>query len=161
MITLRKMDEEEFCAFRETSISDYAEDLLSGQDMDREQALSAAENEFDGTLPDGLGTEHSFIMNVEDARGNRVGWIFFKYYVGEDDEFFVFLEDLLIFEGERRKGYASEAIREMNEQARRDGCSSSLLFVWDHNPAGMRLYEKCGYTPDDHETGGTYMIRKL
>ena len=73
---------------------------------------------------------------------------FKKYYTREDDgRYCVFLEDLLIFESERRKGFASAAIREMNELARQDGCASSVLFMRDHNPGGMRLYEKCGYRP--------------
>ena len=90
------------------------------------------------------------------------GRIYFKYYTREDDDqYYVFLEDLLIFESERRRGFASAAIHEMNTLARQDGCSSSVLFVWDHNPEGMSLYEKCGYKPYNREEGGTYMVREL
>ena len=102
------------------------------------------------------------MMNVEDENENRVGWIYFKYYAREDDDqYYVFLEDLLIFESERRKGFASAAIHEMNTLARQDGCSSSVLFVWDHNPEGMSLYEKCGYKPYNRVEGGTYMVKEL
>ena len=156
------MTEDEFHAFKKTSVADYAVDLMKGQNISPEQALTEAEEEFDATLPDGLDTENSFMMNIEDAKRNRVGWIFFKYYVREeDDQYYVFLEDLLIYESERRKGFASAAIHEMNTLARQDGCSSSVLFVWGHNPEGMRLYEKCGYKPYNREEGGTYMVKEL
>jgi GNAT superfamily N-acetyltransferase len=101
-------------------------------------------------------------MNIKDANENRVGWIEFKYYAhNDDDQKFVFLEDLLIFEPERKKGFAAAAIAEMNTLAKKDGCSSSELFVWDHNPGGMRLYEKCGYTPSCRGEGGTHMVKIL
>ena len=162
MMTLRKMTEDEFRAFRKFSVADYAADLMKGRDKNPEKALMEAEAEFDADLPDGLDTEHSFMMNVEDANENRVGWIFFKYYVREeDDQYYVFLEDLLIYESERRKGFASASIHEMNTLARQDGCSSSVLFVWDHNPEGVGLYEKCGYKPYTREEGGTYMVKEL
>ena len=162
MITLQKMTEEEFRAFKKSSVADYAVDLMKGQNISPEQALTEAEEEFDADLPDGLDTEYSFMMNIEDENEKRVGWIFFKYYVREgDDQYYVFLEDLLIYESERRKGFASAAIREMNTMARQDGCSSSVLFVWDHNPEGMSLYEKCGYKPYSREEGGTYMMKEL
>ena len=162
MITLRKMTEDEFRAFKKFSVADYASDLMKGRDMNPEQALMEAEKEFDADLPDGLDTEYSFMMNIEDENENRVGWIYFKYYAREDDDqCYVFLEDLLIFESERRKGFASAAIHEMNILAKQDGCSSSVLFVWDHNPEGMSLYEKCGYAPYYRAEGGTYMVKEL
>ncbi|MBQ4448513.1 MAG: GNAT family N-acetyltransferase [Clostridia bacterium] len=162
MITLRKMTEDEFRAFKKFSVVDYASDLMKGRDMNPEQALMEAEEEFDADLPDGLDTEYSFMMNIEDENENRVGWIYFKYYAREDDDqCYVFLEDLLIFESERRKGFASAAIHEMNILAKQDGCSSSVLFVWDHNPEGMSLYEKCGYAPYYRAEGGTYMVKEL
>ena len=64
-----------------------------------------AEKEFSADLPDGLDTECSFMMNIEDGNENKVGWIFFKYYSREGDgQYYVFLEDLLIFESERKEG---------------------------------------------------------
>lgn len=162
MITLRRMTEEEFCAFRESSIADYADDLTRGQNVNREQALKAAEEAFDDGLPDGLETEDSFLMNIEDVNGKKVGWIWFEYDMDKDDDTKqVFLSDLLIFESERRRGYASASIDEMNALAKKDGCSSSALFVWDHNPGGIALYEKSGYRLAGHGEGGSFMLKEL
>ena len=60
MMTLRKMTEDEFRAFKKFSVADYASDLMKGRDMNPEQALMEAEKEFSADLPDGLDTECSF-----------------------------------------------------------------------------------------------------
>ena len=78
-MTLRKMTEDEFRAFKKFSVADYAVDLKKGRDMNPEQALMEAEKEFSADLPDGLDTECSFMMNIEDGNENKVGWIYFKY----------------------------------------------------------------------------------
>ena len=159
---LRKMNEEEFRAFKAYSIADYAQDLMKGKDLTQAQALKYAEEEFDEGLPDGLETKDRFLMNIEDRSGKTVGWIWFEYYTDEaDGTRLVFLADLLVFEEERRKGYASAALCEMNALAKRDGCARSELFVWDHNPGGQHLYEKCGYQPARREKGGMLMAKAL
>ena len=73
----------------------------------------------------------------------------------------VFLADLFIFESERRKGYASDAINEVNKMAKNDCCSSSALFVWEHNSKGLGLYEKCGYKYFQQSDGGIFMLKEL
>ncbi|MBQ7715184.1 MAG: hypothetical protein IJT70_04860 [Clostridia bacterium] len=53
------------------------------------------------------------------------------------------------------------AIAEMERIAKADGCCESVLYVWDQNPEGYNLYQKCGYVAIEHEEGGTYMKKDL
>ena len=162
MISFRKMTEEEFCAFKKSSVADYAQDLMKGQNIPPKQALKDAETEFDGMLPNGLETQNHSLMKICDAEsGKEVGWIWFQYDRDDDGAGFVFLNDFLIYEPARRKGYASSALREMNRLAKACGCKRSELFVWGHNPGGMRLYEACGYRSAGSKEGGTYMVLEL
>lgn len=163
MIRLRRMTEEEFLKYKKDNVADYARDLLKGKNITEEQALMKAENEFNWALPDGLDTPDNFLMKIIDAAsGKEVGIIWFLYEWNQShDTRNVFLSDLLIYEPERRKGYASAAVNEMNSLAKADGCRSSVLFVWEHNPGGARLYEKCGYEPAHRIQGGTYMKKAL
>ena len=163
MIQLRKMTEAEFQHFRVFSIADYAEDLIRGQDLSREQALRDSEENFSALLPDGLDTEGSFLMEIEDPqRGKDVGWIWFFFTPGEDeDTSLVFLSDFLIDEEERRKGYATAALHEMNRIAKAAGCRRSTLCVREHNPGGKSLYETCGCLPAESAEGGICMIKGL
>ena len=162
MITLRKMNDEEYLRFREYSIADYAKDLMNGENLPEEKALADAADEFSDMLPDGQDTEDQFLMIIEDRESKKeAGWIWFCYEDGDDGSMQVFLNDFLIYEESRRQGYATAALREMEKKAKADGCKASVLFVWDHNPAGISLYRECGYVPGAREEGGAYMKKKL
>ncbi|MBQ9827285.1 MAG: GNAT family N-acetyltransferase [Lachnospiraceae bacterium] len=161
MITLRKMTGEEFLRFKEYSIAGYAEDLINGQGLSREEALAEAEREFDGTLTEGPETEGQYVMTILDARsGEDVGNIWFLI---EEEEGVrqAWLCDFLIYEEQRRKGYGKAALDEMERVAKAAGCAKSALYVWDHNPAGCSLYRKCGYAVFIHENGGAVMKKEL
>ena len=162
MVKLKKMTEKEFLDYKEFSISEYAKDLVEEKNITQEQARNDAKKEFEFGLPNGLDTENSFLMNIEDEDGKTVGWLWFQYGTNkEGNSKQVFLADLFIFESERRKGYASDAINEMNKMAKNDCCSSSALFVWEHNSKGLGLYEKCGYKFYQKGDGGLFMIKEL
>lgn len=50
---------------------------------------------------------------------------------------------------------------EMAHHAAEAGCSQSVIYVWNHNPAGVNLYAKCGYATFrelDHEM---YMRKEI
>jgi len=161
VVMLRKMTNEEFLLFREYSVADYAEDLIRGEGLSREQALKNSENEFSAMLPDGPETAGQFLMAIEDAKnGKVVGWIWF-FYEESAGVRQVFLYDLLIFQSERRKGYASAALDEMEQMAKAAGCTRSMLYVWEHNAPGFNLYQKCGYTAVEKSESGMYMKKDL
>ena len=161
MITLRRMTEDEFLRFKEYSIADYAKDLADGQQLSMEQALETSEREFTETLPKGLETDGQFLMMILDAEsGKDSGYIWF-FYEEENGIQVVWLCDFLIYEDQRGKGYAKAALAEMERMAKAAGCVKSVLFVWDHNPAGKSLYQKCGYVTTRHEGGGAIMKKCL
>ena len=161
MIELRIMSEAEYSQFREYSVSEYAKDLMNGENLDHETALKNAGREFSEMLTDGPGTEDHVVMVIRDAQsGKGVGWIWYCYETDEDVKQ-VFLCDFLIFEDERRKGYASAALAEMERRSKADGCGAAALFVWDHNGPGAALYRKCGYAPEERDIGGVRMKKPL
>ena len=162
MIEFTKMSDAEYSRFRPYSVFEYAKDLMIGENLDHETALKNAEREFSGMLTDGLDTEDHFVMVIRDGQsGKDVGWIWYCYETDEEDKPQVFLCDFLIFENERRKGYASAALAEMERRAKADGCVAAALFVWDYNRPGAALYRKCGYAPEEREVGGVTMKKPL
>jgi GNAT superfamily N-acetyltransferase len=151
----------EFSAFRDRSAADYAADLQKSQSIPPDEALCQARQEFDGTLPHGADTPGHFLMTIRDASdGQAVGLIWYLYEQ-TDGVKQVFLSDFLIYEEHRRKGYATAALAEMERLARADGCTESVLYVWQHNPAGIGLYEKCGYVPFRQMEDGMYLKKKM
>jgi RimJ/RimL family protein N-acetyltransferase len=161
-IYLRKMTEEEFQSFKEYSISDYAEDLIRGEGISREQAYMDAEKEFLSMLPGGANTEGNYLMMIDDfVRKGKVGWIWYLFEENNINEKQVFIADFLIYECERGKGYATAALNELEAMAKAVGYSESVLYVWEHNFPAYSLYQKCGYTIAEQTESGTYMKKKL
>ena len=161
-VTLRKMTEVEYLRFREHSVSGYAEDLAMGEGLSREQARKKAEAEFQEALPDGPDTGGQFLRAIENPEtGTKAGWIWFSYEEAGGGIRQVFLSDFLIYEAERRKGYAKAALREMERMAKGDGCAVSALYVWEHNTPAYSLYRKCGYTAAGKGEGGIIMKKVL
>lgn len=116
-VKLRKMNVQEFDAFYTHSINDYAKDLMKEQEVAFEDALYQAKTEFSKMLPDGLDTRNNALMVIEDlAAGRTVGVIWYLYET-TDGINQVFLSDFVIKEEERRKGYATAALQEMEHGA--------------------------------------------
>lgn len=162
MITMKKMTQEEYLEYKEFSIAEYAKALMEEKHLSLEQAKNDAKWEFEFGMPDGLETKDSFPMNIVNEEGLKTGWLLFQYdSSGGENHKQVFLADLYVYESERGKGYASEAIDEMNRMAKKDGCKSSALFAGEHNLAGLKLYEKLGYTFFDQGDGGVFLIKRF
>ncbi|RKI39415.1 GNAT family N-acetyltransferase [bacterium D16-51] len=160
-VRLRKMSLQEFEAFREYSTNDYAKDLMKAQNTTQENALKQAVTEFSDILPEGIKTkDHSLMMIEEEDSRKSVGIIWYLYEITEGTKQ-VFLNDLLIYEEERRKGYAMAALSEMAHNAAKDGCRQSIIYVWKHNPPGVNLYTKCGYVTFRELKDGMYMGREI
>lgn len=161
MVCLKPMTGDDFGRFRAYSITSFAEDLIIAETLPRKEAFAQAERSFGQLLPDGPDPENHFLMTVSDAQtGTGAGWIWFFFEEAENVRR-VWLADLFIFENERRKGFASAALAEMERTAKENGCVESALWVWDHNTAGRGLYEKCGYRVSENGSGGAILKKSL
>lgn len=97
------------------------------------------------------------IEDLQDARPVGVIWYLFEWTDGVKQ---VFLNDFVIKQEERRKGYATAALQEMERDAQANGCTESITYVWKHNPPGIKLYRKCGYTTFREMDDGMYMKKE-
>ena len=160
-VLFRKMTEEEFRLTRDISVHEYAYDLHKGRGLTISQATAEAEKEFNGALPEGSETEGQHLMMILDAESKEeAGYIWFSYEE-EAGIRLVWLNDFFIYENQRRKGYGRSALTEMEKVAGTAGCKRSVLLVWDHNQAGCRLYQSCGYKKCQQTEGGIYMRKEL
>lgn len=156
-VRLRKMNTSEFQLFKKYSIEDYSKDLMKNSEMSVEEAMLQSEKEFTEMLTDGVDTPHNDLMVIEDSDTQKnVGVIWYLYEVTDGIKH-TFLSDFIVKEEERRKGYATAAFYEMEKAARLRGCTECRLYVWKHNPKGINLYTKVGYTTFRDEEDGMYM----
>lgn len=159
-VQLREMSKDEFKIFFENSIFDYANDLVKSSNITMDEARIQAQGEFAEMLPNGLETKDNVLRIIVDAAEQKAVGIIWYLFEMTDDVKQVFLSDFIIKEEERRKGYASAALIEMEQHAQRKGCTESIIYVWKHNPSGINLYTKCGYVAFRELDDGMYMKKE-
>lgn len=160
-VQLREMSTDEFKIFFENSVFDYANDLVKSSNIMMDEARIQAQKEFKEMLPNGLETKDNVLRIIVDVAEQKVVGIIWYLFEMTDDIKQVFLSDFIIKEEERRKGYASAALIEMERDAQRNGCTESVIYVWKHNLSGINLYTKCGYVAFRELDDGMYLKKRI
>lgn len=160
-IRLREMSEKEFKVFFEYSVNDYANDLVKSANITMGEALMQAKGEFAEMLPNGVSSKDNALRIIVDAVEEKVVGVIWYLFEMTDGIKQVFLSDFIIKEEERRKGYASVALTEMEQDAKKNGCTESIIYVWKHNLPGINLYTKCGYGVFKELDDGMYMKKGI
>ena len=80
---------------------------------------------------------------VNDA-GERVGHVWFTIENREQGRI-VFIYDIEVDEGHRRRGYARAALAEIDGYAREHGCAGVMLHVFGYNTPARALYRSVGF----------------
>ena len=138
------MTAEQYRRWLPASIADYAmENVVSGR-WSRDEALERSREEFDKLLPRGLDTpEHILWSITRTSDKESVGVLWIQAIKKPTPHVFIF--NIEIYEAFRRRGYAEQAMKKLEDEARRMGLHSIRLHVFGHNTAARPLYEKLGY----------------
>ena len=160
-VVLKKMTREEFEVFYQEGIEELTQELIEEFHFAYQDANKQAIKEFTGILPHGLQTENNFPMAiVEENSGETVGFIC-VLHKGENDNKMSYIYNLSICEAKRRKGYATESLKLVENEAVEAACLVSILFVKDSNKGARALYHKCGYQDFRQDGYGRYMLKEL
>jgi len=146
MIQLKPLAEEEYDAFYEYVILDYAAGLICAGNAHPDVAVQVSRQQCQPVLSDGLASPNQFFFLLhDDGLEAPVGYLWWGireqhgirtaalYFIG-------------IFEPYRRRGYATQALRLLEAQVRKAGLDEIRLYVFGHNTRAWTLYEKMGYT---------------
>ena len=151
-IKFRKMTENEYMNWLESTISNYAKSLaISGQYSEIEAAEEAKEAFY---LKEGLSTPNLF--TVENVDGIPVGVIWHT-----EDPKCIFILDFLVNEEYRRMGYGYAMLIELERILKERNIKSIELHVFVHNNAAISLYKKCGFVIAKSDNGSIYMEKIL
>ena len=145
MIQLTPMTEEAYGPFYEYVILDYAEGLVRARNASPEVAVQVSKMQCQPVLSNGVASPNQFIFLIhEDALQAHVGYLWWG--VREQHGIRVaMLYFIGIFEPYRRRGYATQTLRLLEEQVREAGLDDIRLYVFGHNTRAWALYEKMGY----------------
>ncbi len=156
MIQLVPMSSDAFETYLAYAVPHYADETVRAGGAHPDEALAAAEQQFQSLLPDGLLTRGQYLYTVEEEElGTSVGYLWFGIRESGCQRFAA-LYDFVILEAYRRQGYATQSQQALETVVRALGLDEIRLHVFGHNHPARALYQKMGYI----ETNVT-MAKKL
>jgi RimJ/RimL family protein N-acetyltransferase len=147
MIRLRPMSQSEFEASVERTIVRRAENSVRRGLWTEAAALQASRLTSAGILQDGLtATGHAYCQIIESENNTLVGE---TWFVQREDGGIptIWVDWLWIDPAHRRRGYATQVLRELARRAGELGAGNIGLDVYADNPEAAGLYAKLGYVP--------------
>ena len=142
MLRLVPMAENEFEAYLEQTIPEYAADRVRAGHWPAEDALERSRKSYQESLPQGIKTENNYLFRIHLESGEGIGMIWMKHEAPRPHGF---IFDIMLDEAQRGKGYGKQAMLALEGFATGMGLESIGLHVFAHNVAAMRLYERLGY----------------
>ena len=145
MVQLVRMNEKEFEQFIQIAVDDYARQQVAAGAWQQQNAVELSRHAFNSLLPKGLASPDQFLnLLIREEDNEQVGYVWFGI-LEEDDNRFVVLFDIIIFEQYRRLGYGREAMIAMEKIVKELGIKSIALHVFGNNMGARALYKELGY----------------
>jgi RimJ/RimL family protein N-acetyltransferase len=121
----------------------YSSDLIASGAYTPEEAYAKARADIETHLPGGMPSsdEHKIMHIVHIQTGTIIGSL---WYCVKDKE--AYIHWLSICESERHKGYATEALNELEKKLLKLQIHRIGLHVFEHNVIAKKLYDNFGYT---------------
>ena len=146
MIQLVPMTQAEFDTFLEHDIRTYAQANTQAGYWDQTSALEKSRREHKRLLPDGLKTRDHFLYIIRNDERRQVGVVWMKIDLSSQKKPSGIIFDLEIDPPYQHKGYATQAMHELEKIALGLGLVQLSLHVFAYNTVAHKLYEKLGYT---------------
>ena len=146
MVRLVPMTQDDFDLFLEHDIREYALERAQAGFWTEGEALEQSRKAHHGLLPQGLETPHHCLYTIQESEhGKAVGVIWMQVTLDAPRPS-GFILDIEIDEPFRRKGYARQAMLELEAIARVMGIRQLGLNVFAQNTGARTLYGSLGYT---------------
>ena len=147
-VRLRPMTQDEYVAWREQSVRDYAADIATSRDLDPAAAAAQSAGEFAQLLPDGLASPdmHLWTAVIDEGAGDEVvgiGWFELRQRASGVS---AWIYDISLDPARRGQGLGRGLLDALHDAARDLGATSMTLNVFGDNATAIRLYESSGYT---------------
>ncbi len=145
MVTLVPMNSDAFAGYRDAAASGYAADNVTSGRWPQEGALQRSYEDFDDSLPQGLGTPQNFVYEMISKRSGEVVGVLWFAIVVKNGLKSAFVYDVEVKPEFRQQGFARAAFAEIEPIVKALGLSSIGLHVFGTNLAAQSLYESLGY----------------
>ncbi len=146
MIELRSMRDEEYSAYLDYFIADYAAEISANYALAPAAALAQAQGEIAADLPDGVNTRGQVLCCLFNEAAARVGYLWYK---PDEKMRSAFICDFYIFPAFQGQGLGKQAMTALENELKSKGIRQIKLRVAGDNQRARRLYEVSGF----HVTG--------
>lgn len=142
-ITLTPMTEPDFQAYIAKAIQGYAREKIQAGNWTQDEAPERLRNQLESLLPQGIQTPNNYFFSLRDENGEKVGILWYASRPKQPGLAFIY--DFEIYPPFRRRGFASQAIIALEQEAKSRGLKRIELHVFGHNTAARALYNKMGF----------------
>lgn len=145
MVTFRPMTEEEYPAYLEYFIPDYAEEISSNYGISKSDSLARASLEISELLAEGVSTHGQILLSIVarvDLFEKHVGYLWYKPDMAGLS---AFIYDFHIFKSYQGDGLGKEALRAFEENLQNKGFKEIRLRVAGDNSRALHIYKSSGF----------------
>ena len=145
MVSFRSMTEEEYPAYLEYFIPDYADEIGSNYGISKCDSLARARQEISELLAEGVNTHGQILLSIVakvDLFERHVGYLWYKPDTAMRT---VFIYDFHIFNLFQGEGLGKQALRAFEENLQYKGFKEIRLRVAGDNARALHIYESSGF----------------
>lgn len=143
------MTKSDFDHYISIAVNSYAIEKVKAGAWTEGEAYKLSEETFNKLLPNDIETERQYLYSIFDNDKNiKVGYL----WLGVNESLIgktAFIFDFLIFEEFRGKGYGTQSMIALDDEAKKQEISKVSLHVFAHNKVAISLYEKSGFKNTD------------
>ncbi|PFG63059.1 RimJ/RimL family protein N-acetyltransferase [Thioclava sp. ES.031] len=147
MVKLRRMRADEFSAYVEYFVPDYAADISANYDVDIQTATKRAEQAVEESLAQGVETPGQLLLCIVAERDEADTLVGYLWCQSNAENQTVFISDFCILPPHRGKGFARLALAALNEWFSETEFGEFRLRVAAGNSIAKNLYLSAGFAP--------------
>ena len=145
MILLRPMQEDEYSAYLEYFIPDYAKEIESNYGLSDGESLARAQREIEADLPEGINTPGQVLLCLIARSCDKDQHVGYLWYKPDTDMRTVFIYDFHIFGFCQGLGLGKQALRALEQDLREKDVEQIRLRVAGDNGCARHVYESTGF----------------
>ncbi len=145
MVSFRPLTEDEYPAYLDYFIHDYADEIGSNYGLSQPDSLARAKQEIAEMLPEGVNTHGHILCSLVapiDETNKPVGYLWYKPDTMMRS---VFIYDFHIFTACQGQGLGKQTLRDLEAHLREQGFNEIRLRVAGDNARARHLYETSGF----------------
>lgn len=141
MISFRPVEQQEFAAFVDYFVTDYAMEIVANYRLSEGDALQQARREVESSFPEAENTPGQVLLCIMQAQ-QHIGYLWYKPDVEMKS---AYINDFYLFPRFRGQGFGSEAMKRLEEKLEADGFTQLKLRVAAENQQARHVYEANGF----------------